>query len=530
MTALYPPALRELRVICEIEQLESRLLAADVCIVGAGPAGLTVARELDGGPLRVVVVEAGRRRTDGPTQALYRSDVVGLPHGGIHGYRLRGLGGSTVAWAGQVLPFFDIDFEQRDWVPYSGWPLSRDDLEPGYRRMAALLDVPPFPREPGTWPDGLDVLPPLEPGALEAYYSEFSPHPNFAEMIAPSLGRSVDVTVVLGANVVELVPDSSGGAVDVVAARSLEGLTLDVEARFVVLCCGGIETARVLLASRRRSDAGIGNEFDNVGRFFQDHPGFVVGALKLRRRDLARTFAPRRIKGVKHAPRLRVSDALQRRERILHVGANLVFDLSQSASIRAGKLAFHALRTPELRRRVPRALLEIARDPVPLVRAVTRYFVRGDVALDTMVQPLLAVGGEQSPNPDSRVVLLGESDQLGVPRLALDWRLTAADIASYRRVAELAVTALEDAGIGSLEGDDLLLSELSAIDSGHHMGTTRMADDPRHGVVDAECRVFGVENLYVASCSVFPTSGIANPTFTMLALCLRVAATIRART
>jgi choline dehydrogenase-like flavoprotein len=522
-------------MICEIEQLETERLAVDVCIVGAGAAGLTVARELDGGPLRVVVLEAGRRRWNDATQALYRTEVVGLPHGGVHGYRVRGLGGSTVAWAGQVLPFFDIDFERRDWIPRSGWPLSRDDLEPEYLRMAALMEVPPFPRDPRSWTPALDPPPPLDPAELEPYYSEFSPRPNFADTMAPQLSRSEHVTVVLGTNVVELVPDRASRSIDVVMTRSLTRRKLDVEAAFVVLCCGGIENARVLLASRSRSEAGIGNEHDLVGRFFQDHPGFVVGPLRAGRRDLVRTLAPRRVNGVKYAPRIRVADRLQRQERLLHVGTGLVFDLTQSASVRAGKLVFRSLRTPHLRRRTPRALLEVARDPSPLFRAAARYFVGGGTALDTTVQPIVAVGGEQAPNPSSRVFLVDERDELGVPRIALDWQLTAADLESYRRMAELAATSFERVGVGSVDLDEFdLPSDPSAlgalaVDSGHHMGTTRMAAAPEDGVVDPDCRVFGVENLFVASCSVFPTSGIANPTFTMLALCLRVAATIRAR-
>ena len=133
-------------MICDIEQLEADRLNADVCIVGAGAAGLTIATELDGCSLQVVVLEAGRAHVDASVQELNESEVVGLPHGGVHGYRPRALGGSTIAWAGQVLPLFDIDFEQREWIPESGWPITRDDLEPAYDRVAARLGVPPFPR------------------------------------------------------------------------------------------------------------------------------------------------------------------------------------------------------------------------------------------------------------------------------------------------------------------------------------------------------------------------------------------------
>jgi choline dehydrogenase-like flavoprotein len=520
-------------MITDIEQLGGDRLQADICIVGGGAAGLTLAAELDGGALRVVVLEAGREGPDPSAQGLYDSAVIGLPHGGIHGYRLRGLGGSTVAWAGQVLPLFDIDFERRDWIPGSGWPLTRDDLEPYYRRLAELMEVPPFDRDAHGWPQRLPPPPPIDRDLLAPYYSEFSPRPNFAQTLAPRLRASAQVTVVLGAVVTELVPDPLSASVDALSARSLSGRALTVVARFVVLCGGGFENARLLLDSTRRSEAGIGNDGDLVGRYFQDHPGLVVGPLHVRDHRLVSALAPRRLGLVKFAPRLRLDERIQRAERRAHVGAGVVFDLSQPQSVRSGKLLLQAIRARHLRPRVAGALGDVARDPLPLVRSAARYFVGRRAALDIGVPPLLAVGGEQRPNRESRIVLRDERDAVGMRQVALDWRICAEDLSDYRRAAEIAAAEFERIGIGNVDLDAVRLPEDPAeaggllLDSGHHMGTTRMGASSDDGVVDSHGKVFGVDNLYVASCSVFPTGGIANPTFTMLALCLRLADTLR---
>jgi choline dehydrogenase-like flavoprotein len=133
---------------------------------------------------------------------------------------------------------------------------------------------------------------------------------------------------------------------------------------------------------------------------------------------------------------------------------------------------------------------------------------------------------EQAPNPDSRVVLSRERDALDCPRVALCWRTSPLDKRTAHRAREIFGEELWRAGAGrlqsSLEGEGKPWpARLRG--ARHHMGTTRMHSDPRRGVVDANCRVHGIANLYVAGSSVFPTSGAANPTLTIVALALRLA-------
>jgi choline dehydrogenase-like flavoprotein len=515
-------------VIRDLGSVDGDRLDADVCIVGSGAAGITIARDLDGSPLRVLVLEGGGRSVLQKVQELYRADVAGLSNSGVHDLRFRVFGGSTTRWAGQALPLLDADFERREWVPHSGWPLSRDELEPYYRRAAEVLEVRPFPRDPAAeWPAALAPAPAFEPGSLVPYYSQFGPRPDFSLRFGAALERSPNIEVLLDANVVALVPDAAVSHIAGARVRSLAGREIAVSARQFVLCTGGIEVPRILLASEEGCDGGLGNSHDLVGRCFQEHPSVDVGPVTGDRRTISRWFGPAREAGIRLQRYAVMAPSRQRSERLLQVNAEVVFP--QADSINAGKLLFNAVRRPELRDQLLPAARTVARDPLPLLRSGWRYLVQRRPALDTSGTPYLAVGGEQAPNPESRVRLGDDRDALGMRRAVLDWRLTEQEIRTWRQMAELTAGEFERLGLGFVDVDRFALpddpGELSGrvVDRGHHMGTARMAEDPREGVVDRDCRVHGLENLWIASSAVFPTGGFSNPTFTIIALCLRLA-------
>jgi choline dehydrogenase-like flavoprotein len=524
-------------LISDVDQLEGKVVA-DVCIAGAGAAGIAIARELDGCALRVLVLESGGRGFDQRVQDLYGGRVVGLPHGGLTGYRYRVFGGSTTRWAGQALPLSEIDLAPRDWVPESGWPLRPERLAPYYDRVAALMGIERFPPEgSAAWPAALAPPPPFDPGLVRSRFSQFSPSPDFARRFGARLEASANVEVVLGANLTELVPDAALGGIDFAVVRSLAGRRFEVRAERFVLCLGGLEIPRILLASDRHCEGGLGNAHDLVGRCFQDHAGLVVGEIFSGESGrLRRTFRPRRGGGVKYAPLLAAGEELQRRERLLNAAGMVQFG-GRAASDAAAKTLLRALgrsrHGAQARAEAPAAARAVLRDPLPVLRAAGRRFLLRQPGFDTSGAPVLAVGGEQAPNRASRVFLTDERDELGVRRLAVDWRVTELDLRSWRRFAEVVAGELERTGWGRVELDLGRLPDdpeavTGLIDAGHHIGTTRMASDPRHGVVDPDCRVHGLENLYLASSAVFPTGGFSNPTFTILALALRLADRLRA--
>lgn len=480
-------------------------LEADVCIVGAGAAGITLARELDGSGLRVLLLESGRRGPDRKTQALYLGPSLGLPYAPLASARLRLFGGTTGHWAGYCRTLDEVDFEPRPWIPHSGWPIRRRDLDGYYERAHAICELGPPEYDGAYWSRRLGA-PPLPTDGSVFYNSvtHRSPPTRFGTRYAEDIERSRDVTAVLGANVSEIELAENGKRVTRLAVKTLEGGGFGCRARRCVLACGGIENARLLLASNRVQPRGVGNQHDLVGRFFMDHLKLGAG-VAICSRPVATTpsyyMKWRGGGGVSVHGVLRLSARVQAEERI----GGLVAFLSASAP----KEDFETLSPDEF----PSRLWGVVDG------AVDRWLgYRHAIYLRTVT--------EQVPNPESRVVLSRERDALDQPRAALDWRYGEQDERTIRaglaRIgAELGRTELGRLRL-ALPGDEREWSERLRWGR-HHIGTTRMSDDPRRGVVDANGRVWGVSNLYVAGSSVFPTGGCAGPTLTIVALAARLA-------
>jgi choline dehydrogenase-like flavoprotein len=478
---------------------------ADLCIAGAGAAGIALALEFAGARQRVVVLESGGESFEPATQRLYDSELRGLPCATVHEGRARRLGGTTTMWAGQALGLDDLDFEVRDWVPCSGWPLTLSELQPYYRRAERLMGVPEAWYGERGWPRGLP-MPPVTEG-LAARFSTFSPTPNFATAHRAALQRAANVTVLLHANARTLVMDGEGARVGAIEIASLSsGRMARITARRFVICCGGVETPRLLLASR------VGD--DLVGRYFQEHVHVNVPVLATSRRLVGRRFHGRRVGGVRHFAKLAATPRLQRRERMLNVGANVSYDPDANHAVRAVKDG---------------ELLGALRYPRQLGAAAYRHIVLGQKASEGFGTMYFCVQTENLPRWNSRVMLARSTDGLGMPRAVVDWRVGDEELRAAELFARRLSALLRTSGLGHLDlsgfplpRDPELLRERVA-GGCHHIGTTRMADGPRDGVVDRDCRVFGVENLFLAGSAVFPTSGWSNPTLTLLALCYRLA-------
>ncbi|MEC7518753.1 MAG: GMC family oxidoreductase [Myxococcota bacterium] len=481
---------------------DGRVLECDVCVIGSGAAGVTVARRLMAEGQRVVLLAGGGPERDSTMQALYAASMSGVGDFRPENTRRRQHGGSTMHWAGFCLPLSPEDFEPRDWIPYSGWPIRYADLVPYYRR--AQLDVELADFVYGT-PE-LAALRGQEPldvagGAIESVSYHFSPPSRFATLYEEELAASGSPTL-LWAHLTELVLEPGLDSVERASCAVLGGPTFQVEADRFVLACGGIDNARLLLASNRQMEPGIGNGHDLVGRFFMEHPHFYRGAVWIAPSDLDTSFY--RLRRVS----LPLPDGGDRSVQVQ--GA-----LALSAAIREaeGLPGFAATFGA-------RDFDGVDVDPLDPERALSVLAHHEEVglhALDCRV--------EQTPDPDSRVTLRGDTDALGIPQADLHWKIRDEDLATLARGLELIGTELGARQLGrlwrSVDADGRFDWELE--NGSHHMGTTRMAARPEDGVVDADCRVFGVDNLYVAGSSVFTTGGHANPTLTIVALAQRLA-------
>jgi len=498
-------------------------IEADLAIIGGGAAGITLARAFLGSARKVCVVEAGGMQLDAEVQSLYRGESVGIDYP-LDATRMRFLGGSSNHWGGYCRPLDPIDFEQRDWVPYSGWPFGIDEITPYYPEASSIVEVAPGKYADVDYWEQMtgETLPALASGRMRLQFVQFSPPTKFGERYGAELKAAENIQVLLNANVVNIGAAAEGRKVEQLAIRTLGGRNHTVKARYYVLATGGLENARLLLLSNDVVPAGLGNQNDLVGRFFMEHPhlsGFgdiVVGDLSrvppLYRERVSAGGRPAQVA-------FNPSYAFLRERKLLNATfmAGFSGDYHTDEQVTEGQTKT-AVQTDVL-------------------KAARRFLADGDGPVKpqapTYIGSRLGLGCacEQVPNPDSRVSLSSQRDALGLPQIKLDWRLTEQDRRSL--VTHMHSLALEFGALGMgrmvlyVEDDGIWPAH---VDGGsHHMGTTRMHDDPRQGVVDRNSKVHGIDNLYIAGSSVFPTSGSANPTLTIVALTLRLADHLRPR-
>ena len=509
-------------------------IETDICVVGSGAAGLAFAREFLGSRAQVLVLESGGLNLNPEVDALNCGEIIGMANRSLNEGRHRVLGGTTEVWPGGCMPLVPIDFAERRWVPFSGWPITLADLQPYYNRAGALLRVRAEAFAEDVWTAiGREGGPDLRPAALSHCLTLFSPRPHrfLGKALRDTFTRSGNVRILLHATATGLYTDPSGRVVERLECASLSGQRVTVRARNYVLCGGGFENARLLLLSRRVEPRGVGNRHDLVGRFYQDHPTTRAATIHTDRPAILQNAYGVSFRGFppqpRPYPRIRLSPSLQERQGVLNCYATVAWGIGEKTAEAAVLSLFRAARSFRTPKAIAGEFLEVTRDLPGTARFVARYLA-GRASLTPPNSMWLMSGAEQAPNPDSRVTLSDKRDAMGLPRVQLDWRLTELD----RRTASAMACAVRDEfqrlGLARAELPGWLQDESNGWRTNmsapfHPSGTTRMASDPKRGVVDENCRVHGVTNLYVAGSSVFPTSGYANPTFTIVALAIRLA-------
>jgi choline dehydrogenase-like flavoprotein len=519
-------------------------LTADLSIVGSGPAGLSIADRLRSSGLSVYVVESGSTEPDLRTQQLYRGEITGRRYFALDSCRFRMFGGSSNRWGGWCRPLDPEDFGSPEGSGMPGWPIAHTDVDRYAADAAELLELPHHRFDVADWSPSLSEPLELAGEEFEHVLVQFSPQTNFAHRYGRRVILDRHVTVLLNANVTELVMEAGTSRLDALRVRTLTGRSFTVHSRAVVLAAGGIENPRLLLASTAARAAGLGNEHDLVGRCFMEHLHTRAGHVRLREHAERPSFYRRSsVDGHDVRGLIAPTGAARRRHGLLACTFQVEPAVHNAYSTPflgwPSAVTFRATNTYlSLRRRHPQ-LAAALRDQTDRLwylglRSRTARDEKHALAasaseLGSDPSQLLALyaRAEQSPNLASRVMLSGRRDALGVPMATLDWRIRDADTASVIGWLDRLDAALRQTGQGRLVGPPQEWD--SHITGGpHHMGTTRMSADPRHGVVDANCRVHSVDNLFVAGSSVFSAGGWANPTFTLVGLSLRLADHLRA--
>jgi choline dehydrogenase-like flavoprotein len=513
-------------------------ITADVCIIGAGAGGIALAKELQSTHFRVVVLESGGLDNEAPVQKLNESEVVGLPHAGIEKGRIRAFGGTTTAWGGQTMRLGAFDLQARHWVPNSGWPITLQEIEPFYERAERALQLGPnIPYERLCTRCGIE--PPLfDPAKLRMDCSRWSPIPNFGTAYRKQLREANNIVVLLHATVTHIITNQTATTVGQVEIKTLAQKKGTVKARFFVICCGGIESARLLLVSDRIEKHGVGNKHDLVGRFFQDHVHiWYDDVVPINRKQLQNFCESFFIRGKKYAPLLVFGERIQTEKQLLQMHGTIIFWMESDSSVSAVKTLFRAVRgraippSGELRTLLRNSLA----DPAELLGVMCRYCIQKRAGTPKRGRIYLAALCEVAPNPDSRITLSEVRDQLGMRRARIDWRIGELERRTASEYVRTVASEFVRRGLGTYDLKQAALLEdekdwvKMASDNNHHMGTTRMHENEKLGVVNSDCKVHGIDNLYIGSSAVFPSSGSASPTSTILALCIRIADKLKQR-
>ncbi|MDB5023400.1 MAG: family oxidoreductase [Mucilaginibacter sp.] len=497
---------------------DQTLIEGDICIIGAGAAGISMALEWINTPYRVILLEGGGFEYEAQMQDLYKGKTTGQRYYPLESARLHYFGGTTGHWAGFCAPFDPIDFKKRDWVPHSGWPIQREDLDSFYARAHKNLDLGPYDYHPSYWKakdPSLDSLPFNEAVVFNKMW-QFSPPTRFGTKYKETVVHAANIHLYTYANVTNIAANELVSTIKEVTVKNFSGKTHTVKAKYFVMACCAIQNARLLLASNKQLPKGLGNRNDLVGRYFMEHLEIKSAELWLVKPELLKLYAIDYGK-TKARAELAISEEKQREFQILNGTASFTpLDIARKQPAFIDMWTADTAQTKKNMEKFDQA------EKKGSSKKGYRSF-----QLFTRI--------EQAPNPNSRITLDTEQDALGVPRSILHWELTPLEKRSIRTIYELIGQQLGIASKGRVRLMEYLQAENDKTwpeftgGGWHHMGTTRMSNDPNLGVVDANCKVHGINNLFIAGSSCYVTAGAPNPTLTLVALALRLSDHIKSR-
>ena len=500
---------------------------SDICIIGAGIAGLLLSKKLATYGFHVHLLEAGGMDLEQRSQDLYKSEMRGVFHQGTTEGRFRTYGGASTRWGGQLLAYPDEVFQKRELFGDIEWPILETEIRDHYSEIFKIMGVSdlPFTDE---FLEKFGTRDALHSSDVRVRFSKFAPFSkrNLAKTIGRQCLASDHITVFFHTNAISVDLDREGARVKSVTGKNYQGGQYRFKAREYIIGTGTIEASRLLLSSTSVHPCGVGNLTDQVGRYFHDH--LAVQALWLggqAKTVFSKYFSPYYVKNTLLSPKLEATAALQKRLNLPEIMAH--FFIHESSD---NELALLRQALVELQRAML-SIKTLGQLPLLLSGAAQMAFalkVRGRRIISSQANISLKIETEQRPRPDSRIQISTKVNSIGIPETIVDWKISNEEGEAMRRYALIMDHYLKSLGMGQLDWnpgpqDDAQAWVQAGNDTLHPMGGTRMGTSQDNSVVDKELRVHGVANLYIVSCSVFPSGGSSNPTFTMMALACRLA-------
>ena len=502
---------------------------SEACVVGGGTAGILLAWSLARAGVTVNLLEGGGLSLEERSQCLYEAETPGCPHAGVRDGRFRTFGGASTRWGGGLLPYPEDVLHPPATLGLPQWPLGLEEIEPYYEELQRIMGVALTP-----FSDELlrtfRARVPFESPSIRLRYCKTSPFDR--RNLARTLGKEClghrRVTVFTHCNVISVNLEQNGGGVESVSAVNYGGVRTTFGADHFILATGTIEASRLLLASRDVCRTGVGNERDQVGRYFHDHVSLRAALVDEEHRErMIQAFAPYMRGRTLYKARLEASERTRQERGWLSVGAEFPIEEPEGSDEGRVLILLRALQRGEMQRIVQDELRYLPSTAVQIGRMVVAAKVKHRRYVSSRARMVVHVDVEQRPDPESRVRLSPERDAVGMPRAVLEWKISAEEQETLHCFALELRRVFQQQGLASLRlksesnGDEALT--MPRRDAFHMMGGLRMGTHPASSVVDGSLRVHGVRNLWVLSCAVFPTGGSSNPTFTMLALGLRMA-------
>jgi len=490
----------------------------DYTIIGSGAAGILLAIKLTEKGKRVLMIEAGHFDEDAERQSLNIILQTGKELESSESGRKRVLGGTTIAWGGQSLPFYPIDFSKRDWVQNSGWPLPIEEVQPYYNEANRFMGVDEADYEDDVFSMLGMKKQDFNRDELWYHFSKWAPEPNFKKLYHSTLERNVTVLYNTVATCINVDDNKLATTLEL---GNFKGQKVIIPVNSVIVATGSIEASRLLLASDKQVAGGLGNQSGWLGKCFMEHPCIEIGIVSTPNQyKLQQAFNTHLYKKRKYSVRISLAEKAQREQKVLNASMGIMFDYND------GRMDPYVEVRKYLHERKINSIPSLFTNMGAYLLSA-KALVLNKLIYKHNARARAVVMMEQEPLKESAITLSNEVDAVGMRKASLNWQISHKTWDTVVYASGVLKRELKRLGFGELNVHAHINSANAnwaghLTDVNHHMGGTRMSATAEEGVVSTDLQVWGHPNIYVCSCSVFPTVSHSNPTLTMMALCIRL--------